>query len=91
MHNQWSARTYSHTPHPALPHVCDVHVGHDVLGTSHVAHGRTRMRQQAQRAAHVRITNGPAKITSIYNENGIIIKNIEKKLINIFIKNINKI
>ncbi len=31
------------------------------------------------------------KITSIYNENGIIIKNIEKKLINIFIKNINKI
>ena len=31
------------------------------------------------------------KITSIYNETGIIIKNIEKKLINIFIKNINKI
>ena len=31
------------------------------------------------------------KITSVYNENGVIIKNIEKKLINIFIKNINKI
>ncbi len=31
------------------------------------------------------------KITSIYNENGEITKNIEKKLINIFIKNINKI
>ena len=31
------------------------------------------------------------KITSIYNETGIIIKNIEKKIINIFIKNINKI
>ena len=31
------------------------------------------------------------KITSIYNENGIIIKNIEKKLSSIFIKNIDKI
>ena len=31
------------------------------------------------------------KITSVYNENGVIIKNIEKKIINIFIKNINKI
>ena len=31
------------------------------------------------------------KITSVYNENGVIIKNIEKKLKNIFIKNINKI
>ena len=31
------------------------------------------------------------KITSIYNETGIIIKNIEKKIRNIFIKNINKI
>ena len=31
------------------------------------------------------------KITSIYNENGIIIKNIEKKLTSIFVKNINKI
>ena len=31
------------------------------------------------------------KITSIYNENGVIVKNIEKKLKNIFIKNINKI
>ena len=31
------------------------------------------------------------KITSVYNENGIIVKNIEKKLKNIFIKNINKI
>ena len=31
------------------------------------------------------------KITSIYNENGIIVKNIEKKLKNIFIKNIKKI
>jgi lipoyl(octanoyl) transferase len=31
------------------------------------------------------------KITSVYNENGVIVKNIEKKLINIFIKNINKI
>ena len=31
------------------------------------------------------------KITSVYNENGKIIKNLEKKLINIFMKNINKI
>ena len=31
------------------------------------------------------------KITSIYNENGVIVKNIEKKLRNIFIKNISKI
>ena len=31
------------------------------------------------------------KITSVYNENGILIKDIEKKLKNIFIKNINKI
>ena len=31
------------------------------------------------------------KITSIYNENGVIIKNIEKKLTTIFIRNINKI
>ena len=31
------------------------------------------------------------KITSVYNENGAIVKNIEKKLKNIFIKNINKI
>ena len=31
------------------------------------------------------------KITSIYNETGMRIKNIEKKIINIFIKNINKI
>ena len=31
------------------------------------------------------------KITSIYNENKIIIKNVEKNLIDIFIKNINKI
>jgi len=31
------------------------------------------------------------KITSVYNENGVIIKNIEKKIITIFIKNINKI
>jgi len=31
------------------------------------------------------------KITSLYNENGVIVKNIEKKLKNIFIKNINKI
>ena len=31
------------------------------------------------------------KITSVYNENGVIVKNIEKKLENIFIKNINKI
>ena len=31
------------------------------------------------------------KITSVYNETGIIIKNIEKKIRNIFIKNINKI
>jgi len=31
------------------------------------------------------------KITSIYNENGVMIRNIEKKIINIFIKNINKI
>ena len=31
------------------------------------------------------------KITSVYNENGVIIKNIEKKIIKIFIKNINKI
>ena len=31
------------------------------------------------------------KITSVYNENGIIAKNIEKKLKNIFIKNIKKI
>ena len=31
------------------------------------------------------------KITSVYNENGVIIKNIEKKITNIFIKNINKI
>ena len=31
------------------------------------------------------------KITSVYNENGVIIKNIEKKIINKFIKNINKI
>jgi lipoyl(octanoyl) transferase len=31
------------------------------------------------------------KITSVYNENGTIVKNIEKKLKNIFIKNINKI
>ena len=31
------------------------------------------------------------KITSIYNENKIMIKNVEKNLINIFIKNINKI
>ena len=31
------------------------------------------------------------KITSVYNENGAIIKNIEKKITDIFIKNINKI
>ena len=31
------------------------------------------------------------KITSLYNENGVIIKNIEKKIVDIFIKNINKI
>ena len=31
------------------------------------------------------------KITSLYNENGVAVKNIEKKLENIFIKNINKI
>ena len=31
------------------------------------------------------------KITSVYNENGIIIKNIEKKIADIFIENINKI
>jgi len=31
------------------------------------------------------------KITSVYSETGIIIKNIEKKIRNIFIKNINKI
>ena len=31
------------------------------------------------------------KITSLYNENGVIIKNIEKKISDIFIKNINKI
>ena len=31
------------------------------------------------------------KITSVYNENGVMIKNIEKKIIDIFIKNINKI
>ena len=31
------------------------------------------------------------KITSVYNENRVIVKNIEKKLENIFIKNINKI
>ena len=31
------------------------------------------------------------KITSVYNETGIIVKNIEKKIRNIFIKNINKI
>ena len=31
------------------------------------------------------------KITSVYNENRVEIKNIEKKLTNIFIKNINKI
>ena len=31
------------------------------------------------------------KITSVYNENGVVVKNIEKKLKNIFIKNINKI
>ena len=31
------------------------------------------------------------KITSVYNENGVIIKNIEKKIVDIFIKNINKI
>tara|TARA_X000000368_G_scaffold376622_1_gene329758 strand:- start:719 stop:1279 length:561 start_codon:yes stop_codon:yes gene_type:complete len=31
------------------------------------------------------------KITSIYNEKGRIVKNIEKKLINIFLKNIKKI
>ncbi len=31
------------------------------------------------------------KITSVYNENGIMIKNIEKKITDIFIKNINKI
>jgi len=31
------------------------------------------------------------KITSVYNENGVIIKDIEKKITNIFIKNINKI
>ena len=31
------------------------------------------------------------KITSVYNENGVVIKNIEKKILNIFIKNINRI
>ncbi len=31
------------------------------------------------------------KITSVYNENGVMIKNTEKKIIDIFIKNINKI
>ena len=31
------------------------------------------------------------KITSVYNENEVIIKNIEKKIVDIFIKNINKI
>ena len=31
------------------------------------------------------------KITSIYNENGVVAKNIEKKLKDIFVKNINKI
>ena len=31
------------------------------------------------------------KITSVYNENGVMIKNIEKKITDIFIKNINKI
>ena len=31
------------------------------------------------------------KITSVYNENGVIITNIEKKITDIFIKNINKI
>tara|TARA_X000000368_G_scaffold234423_1_gene185178 strand:- start:1614 stop:2225 length:612 start_codon:yes stop_codon:yes gene_type:complete len=31
------------------------------------------------------------KVTSLYKENGLRVKNIEKKLINIFIKNINKI
>ena len=31
------------------------------------------------------------KITSVYNENGAIVKNIEKKLKNIFIKNLHKI
>ena len=31
------------------------------------------------------------KITSIYNENGRIVKNVEEKLVNIFLKNISKI
>ena len=31
------------------------------------------------------------KITSIYNENGMLINNMEKKLIDIFVKNLNKI